>query len=810
MDGAAGNCTVALAFRETCQPTCEAGHTVSGPTRCNAGRVVDPAGCSTCPEGFYCVAGSSAPVACPEKDAEGGQHSCPAGTGSLALCAAGSFCANVTHVATCPAGSWCGEGAIAPAACADGYLCLAGSATNTTLCEAGYYCPEAKEERLCPTGSYCPEGSEAHTLCPDGASCPPGSFELPQLDSECPVGYYCTDLKNPDTKVECTLVGSYCPVGSSTEALCPAGFVCATPVVKVACKDGNLCVAGSTVDEVLCAAGNACPGAAAQIFCSDPGQYCPAGTGNDDLCPVGYYCATTVGAPVECSAGNYCPAGSAADDTPCGAGSYCPTPSEQVVCPSGSYCKAGVTEATLCTAGSNCPAGSTQDPGRPLFRASIVMTGISPEEFLGDASLMEGFREAAAAALGADVLAADVSLDCVCPGSCEVVAGESPEGIACGAEAAAARLRRGLLQDAAAEVGVDYSVEAVDDDARLAYEARMASSDGEAAMQDGLIAGGFAPDVARSASVTVYSADAAAASSVPTAEDFTQVLITVMFAVPVAMLVVGLAMYQNSKKEKPVKLPGLITAVVFAFYDFFSDVWFVATPVPAEYVGFTIAAAVAVGVATLVGAGIVGYSVWHHKVTEWGAVDVATVVLAVTNTDLLALLPWESASDAYEGMPDATTAKLPVVGVVVEDLPQLFIQGFYLISSGDTGNLVVLVSVAMSGCSLLLRFVRGAFAFMAVGSESTLAETSPMKDWEAAKLGEWLASKSAADPVLEALVQRNEGLSPDTLLRLADVVNQAQADLIREAEEAEDGDRNNYSKGDVASSSSLSVLGAAL
>jgi len=149
------------------------------------------------------------------------------------------------------------------------------------------------------------------------------------------------------------------------------------------------------------------------------------------------------------------------------------------------------------------------------------------------------------------------------------------------------------------------------------------------------------------------------------------------------------------------------------------------------------------------------------------------------------------------------------VGVVVEDLPQLFIQGFYLISSGDTGNLVVLVSVAMSGCSLLLRFVRGAFAFMAVGSESKLAETSPMKDWDAAKLGEWLASKSAAYPVLEALVQRNEGLSPDTLLRLADVVNQAQADLIREAEEAEDGDRNNYSKGDVASSSS-SFLGAAL
>ena len=58
-------------------------------------------------------------------------------------------------------------------------------------------------------------------------------------------------------------------------------------------------------------------------------------------------------------------------------------------------------------------------------------------------------------------------------------------------------------------------------------------------------------------------------------------------------------------------------------------------------------------------------------------------------------------------------------------------------------------------------------------------------------------------------MQRNEGLPPDALLRLADVVNRAQADLIREAKEAEDGDRNNYSNGDVASSSS-SFLGAAL
>jgi len=266
---------------------------------------------------------------------------------------------------------------------------------------------------------------------------------------------------------------------------------------------------------------------------------------------------------------------------------------------------------------------------------------------------------------------------------------------------------------------------------------------------------------------------------------------------------VGLAMYQNSKKAKPVKLPGLITAVVLAFYDFFSDVWFVATPVAPEYAGFTIAAGVAVGVASLVGAVIVGYAVWRHKVVEWGAVDVATVVLAVTNTDLLALLPWEDASDRYEGMPDATTARLPLVGVVVEDLPQLFIQGFYLISSGDTGNLVVLVSVSMSGCSLLLRFVRGAFAYIAGAEEPKLADTSPMKDWDAVGMRTWLADTVArADPALGLdadTVDTLSGIPSLRWLHLYDLVLANQDALRREEEEK--NDRNDYGKKEVADSS---------
>ena len=142
------------------------------------------------------------------------------------------------------------------------------------------------------------------------------------------------------------------------------------------------------------------------------------------------------------------------------------------------------------------------------------------------------------------------------------------------------------------------------------------------------------------------------------------------------------------------------------------------------------------------------------------------------------------------------------MGVVVDDLPQLFIQGFYLMTSGDTGNLVVLVSVSVSGCSLLLRCVRrGAFAFITSAGESKLAETSSIKDWDEGRLSEWLAGVAAEVPALASFVQRNQGLTPKDLLCFVDYINSAQAGLLREAEEeAEERDRNKFTNADVASS----------
>ena len=509
--------------------------------------------------------------------------------------------------------------------------------------------------------------------------------------------------------------------------------------------------------------------------------------------------------PTPCDDGSYCPEGSSVQKQ-CPAGYYCVDNGDSTTCEMGYYCMAGSMAPKACPVNANCPPGSTANPLLMKLELSTTLA-MDVADFI--AGYQEAFRASVAEWLGATVSTDDVTILCMCDTSCTASAGVTSAGEACGATGAA---RRRSLQEVQ-EVNItsiDYEVLLGSTAEQRGVLATAKGADAALGLQASLAANGFDPDVAQSATVKVYTQEADGLADL----DYTQVLITVMFAVPVAMLVVGLAMYQNSKKERPVKLPGLISAVVLTFYDFFSDVWFAATPLPPDYVGFTIAASVAVGVATLVGIGIVAYSLWHHEVAEWGAVDVVTVVLAVTNTDLLALLPWVGASDAYEGMPDRTTAQLPVMGVVVEDLPQLFIQGIYLITSGDTGNVVVLVSVSMSGCSLLLRFVRGAFAFVKGGIESNLAETSPMRKWDVGRLSEWLSGLASEDPTLASIVQRTQGASSIDFLRLVDACFSAQHRLLAEEEEEEEEkegerDRNKFTKGEVASSA-MSVLSASL
>jgi len=205
-----------------------------------------------------------------------------------------------------------------------------------------------------------------------------------------------------------------------------------------------------------------------------------------------------------------------------------------------------------------------------------------------------------------------------------------------------------------------------------------------------------------------------------------------MVAVPLALIVVGVAIYQNTKKPKPVPIAGLMFSITFAFYDFFSDVWFAVMPTPdPQFQYFTWIAGAVVGVAVVVGAYGVYYAMSRHALIAPapGVVEYFLAAAAVTNMELLSLMPWED--DHVGGLPSTTVAAMPTASVVVEDLPQLMVQGAYLMVSGDTGNLVVLMSVGLSACSLLLRFTRS--ALLAAGmkvdhSDSDSVDTTSSDD----------------------------------------------------------------------------------
>jgi hypothetical protein len=101
----------------------------------------------------------------------------------------------------------------------------------------------------------------------------------------------------PDQCMACD-PGKYCPLGSTVASVCPVGFYCSNPSVKLPCTVGNVCVAGTVT-------------------------------------------------PTPCALKNYCPEGSSAESL-CPAGSYCPTVSTKITCPAGTFCEAGSTSASLC------------------------------------------------------------------------------------------------------------------------------------------------------------------------------------------------------------------------------------------------------------------------------------------------------------------------------------------------------------------------------------------------------------------------------------------------------------------------------
>eukprot|EP00704_Kipferlia_bialata_P000894 g894.t1 len=404
-----------------------------------------------CPAGSYCPAGTESYVQCPKGTyltstgaiALGECQSCDAKyycdeTGMDALgdeCAAGYYCMGGATTSTptdgvtgdiCPAGSMCEAGSETHTLCLAGTYQASEGQDRCETCVVGFYCPEGSDsfsDKICPPGYYCPEGtvSSDQYECPEGTysstsgltaeedclACPAGKYCLGTQQTSyagtCTQGYYCSgSATRPDPPNEAAgggicPEGSYCPAGTETHILCPAGKYCGStglydPDTLPDCDAGYICYGGAIVSNPTDGSlGEQCPA----------GAYCEAGTNSVVLCPEGtlnpnaggtgegscvdctegFYCSGTGRSTVSgaCQAGYYCPAGQIQANPPayeCDAGYYCEAgvsvqsmcpagkyqsetgQSDCDTCPAGYYCVEGTEDPVICPAGSYCPAGT--------------------------------------------------------------------------------------------------------------------------------------------------------------------------------------------------------------------------------------------------------------------------------------------------------------------------------------------------------------------------------------------------------------------------------------------------------------------
>lgn len=120
-----------------------------------------------CPEGYYCLAGTTAPQGCPP-----GTYNPSVGVGALSGCLLTPSGLYSVGASTTPTGL-----------CQPGYYCPAGSTgPNEVPCPARYYRPEyggssLSDCSLCVAGGYCPSASVFPVVCTQGFYCPTGKAQ---------------------------------------------------------------------------------------------------------------------------------------------------------------------------------------------------------------------------------------------------------------------------------------------------------------------------------------------------------------------------------------------------------------------------------------------------------------------------------------------------------------------------------------------------------------------------------------------------------------------------------------------------------
>ena len=433
---------------------------------------------TSCSEGRYCPEGTAVPIPCPlgtfspntGNSMRNDCLSCTPGyscssmglTEPNEMCSEGYYCPRGQVTSTpveyvCPLGHFCPENSSQPIGCFPGTYQDQLGQEQCKICPAGFYCDSFENctanvtdlqrgtitPLQCPSGYYCPEGTEygEQFACPAGTfnnitglhdvsqcmNCTAGDYcdvaGLTTPSGPCDPGYVCYQSAISPTPTDGTTgdvcpLGGFCPQGSSTSILCPAGTYNSQTGLHnvsqcVACAPGKYCdtiglslPAGDCSMGYYCTLGSTIANPSNETFgdICPPGNYCPQRTHTPIQCPPGTFRNTTGGTSIEecssclpgyfcggyglssvsgpCSAGYYCTLG-ANDSTPvdglkgdiCPIGHYCPVgsvlPRECIagtysnvtgveaclVCPGGFFCVRG-DEPDICTAGNYCPQGT--------------------------------------------------------------------------------------------------------------------------------------------------------------------------------------------------------------------------------------------------------------------------------------------------------------------------------------------------------------------------------------------------------------------------------------------------------------------
>ncbi|KAL9655604.1 hypothetical protein ABK040_002268 [Willaertia magna] len=198
-----------------------------------------------CPVGYMCPDfGLSAPTKC---------------SGSIGY----DTCYNdqLTSPYPCPNGTICTTEFTLPIPASPGHFLLKTDVGNGTVlinglqkCSEGFYCNLGREvivtpgnltldSLLCPANTWCtnstvmlPKICSTHNGSMD--YCPPGTTS----EQLCPAGFYC---ESPDAIKPCSQT-QYCPPGSFTYEVCPDGYYCPNASLKIVCPEGYFCRQGST------------------------------------------------------------------------------------------------------------------------------------------------------------------------------------------------------------------------------------------------------------------------------------------------------------------------------------------------------------------------------------------------------------------------------------------------------------------------------------------------------------------------------------------------------------------------------------